>query len=155
MKNSKCVCSSNSLSFEAAACLTGLTLLVMGLWLTSCAPDTGVSTNTRDAKPADITGAYTLGTINGNPLPYTPPHEGGAPRVTSGTFTIKADGTCSSKLQFNLPSGAASSREVNASYTRAGTKLHMKWQGAGETIGTIEGNTFTMDNEGVLFAYRK
>ena len=31
----------------------------------------------------------------------------------------------------------------------------MKWQGAGLTTGTVEGNTFTMDNEGMLFVYKK
>jgi len=29
------------------------------------------------------------------------------------------------------------------------------WQGAGTTTGTIEGNTFTMENEGMVFAYKK
>jgi len=31
----------------------------------------------------------------------------------------------------------------------------MNWQGAGTTIGTVEGDTFTMNNEGMVFAYRK
>ena len=31
----------------------------------------------------------------------------------------------------------------------------MKWQGAGMTIGTVEGDTFTMDNEGMVFVYKK
>ena len=53
------------------------------------------------------------------------------------------------------PSGAPASREVKAAYTRDGNKLQMKWQGFGQTIGTVEGNNFTMDNEGVRFAYRK
>ena len=31
----------------------------------------------------------------------------------------------------------------------------MQWQGAGVTIGTVEGDTFTMENEGQVFLYRK
>jgi len=31
---------------------------------------------------------------------------------------------------------------------REGAKLTMKWEGAGITMGSMEGNTFTMDNEG-------
>ena len=42
-----------------------------------------------------------------------------------------------------------------ASYTRQGSKLTMKWEGAGMTTGTAEGDTFTMNNEGMVFAYRK
>jgi uncharacterized lipoprotein YajG len=103
----------------------------------------------------DITGTYTLISINGNSLPFTPPHEGGAPGVQSGSFTINADGTCSSKVTFVVPSGAQATREVTATYTQDGATLHMQWKGAGTTIGTIEGNTFTMNNEGLLFAYRK
>jgi hypothetical protein len=45
--------------------------------------------------------------------------------------------------------------EVKATYTRDGQKLTMQWQGAGRTIGSVEGDTFTMNNEGMVFAYRK
>jgi hypothetical protein len=31
----------------------------------------------------------------------------------------------------------------------------MKWQGAGMTTGTIAGNTFTMNNEGMELVYKK
>jgi hypothetical protein len=29
------------------------------------------------------------------------------------------------------------------------------WDGAGTTTGTVDGTTFTMDNEGMLFVYRR
>jgi hypothetical protein len=107
------------------------------------------------AKPQDISGTYALVTINGSALPYTMTHEPPGVRVTSGTFTFSADGTCGSKMAFVLPSGEAMEREVRATWTRDGAKLTMVWQGAGTTLGTIAGDTFTMDNEGQLFAYRK
>jgi hypothetical protein len=31
----------------------------------------------------------------------------------------------------------------------------MKWQRAGMTIGSVEGNMFTMNNEGMVLAYRR
>jgi hypothetical protein len=31
----------------------------------------------------------------------------------------------------------------------------MQWEGAGTTVGTVEGNDFTMNNEGMVFVYRK
>jgi hypothetical protein len=75
--------------------------------------------------------------------------------VRSGSFTIKADGTCSTKTVFVPPSGTEATREVSATYTKEGSKLTMKWQGAGMTIGTVEGDKFTMDNEGMVFVYKK
>ena len=107
------------------------------------------------SKLPDIAGSYTLVSINGTPLPFTVTHEGPGIQVTSGTFTIRPDGTCATVTAFVMPSGQAQSREVSATYTRDGSKLTMQWQGAGVTNGTIEGDTFTMDNEGQLFLYRK
>jgi hypothetical protein len=46
-------------------------------------------------------------------------------------------------------------REVKATYTRQGSKLTMQWEGAGMTTGTVEGDMFTMNNEGMVFSYRK
>ena len=88
-------------------------------------------------------------------MPATVSHDDAELEVRSGTFIINADGTCSSKLTFVPPSGTESTREVEATYASEGTTLNMQWKGAGKTIGTIEGNTFTMDNEGMVFVYRK
>jgi len=106
------------------------------------------------AKLPEISGAYTLVSINGKTLPFTVTHEGPGIQVTSGTFTIRPDGTCTSVVAFLVPSGQAQSRDVSATYTRDGSRLTMQWQGAGVTNGTIEGDTFTMDNEGQLFRPR-
>jgi hypothetical protein len=107
------------------------------------------------AKLPDITGSYTLVSINGTALPFTVTHEPPGVRVTSGTFTIRPDGTCAGGSAFVMPSGEAQTREVSATYTRDGSKLTIQWQGAGVTIGTVEGDTFTMENEGQLLLYRK
>jgi len=124
-------------------------LLTAGLALSACKPEAKV------AKGGDPAGVYSLVSVNGNKVPASVSHDGTALQVRSGTFTINADGTCSTKTVFVPPSGTEAAREVNATYTKDGSKLTMQWKGAGTTTGTIEGSTFTMDNEGMVFVYRK
>jgi len=110
------------------------------------------------AKSKEVAGVYTLVTVNGKKVPATVSHEGAALQVRSGSFTINVEGTCSSKVTFVPPSGREATVETSATYSLEGLKLNtlnMQWQGAGKTTGTIEGNTFTMENEGMVFAYQK
>lgn len=44
---------------------------------------------------------------------------------------------------------------ARGTYTREGAKLTMTWEGAGTTTGTVEGDNFTMENEGMVLAYRR
>ena len=127
-----------------------LILLVVGLCLPS---GRGASDKTQ---ASDHEGTYTLISIDGNKLPYAPPHEGGAPRilVLTGTITLNADGTFASAMTYDLPAGV-SSQQFSGTYTRNGSSFILRWKGAGTTTATLEGNTFTMDNEGSLFAYRR
>jgi hypothetical protein len=108
--------------------------------------------NPKVAADTNPVGTYTLVTVDGNKVPYTVQHEGHAMTIKSGSFIINADGTCSSKM---LLEGRDAAIEVKATYTREGSKLTMQWEGAGTTVGTVEGDTFTMNNEGMIFAYRK
>jgi len=109
----------------------------------------------KTSNASDPAGVYALVSVNGKQLPASLDHEGATLQVRSGAFTIIADGTCSSKMVFVPPSGAEATREVSATYTKDGSKLTMKWKGAGTTTGTIQGNTFTMENEGMLLVYKK
>ena len=102
--------------------------------------------------PANHTGTYTLVTIDGNKLPYAPQ---GAPEIQSGTITLNADGTFISAMSYRLASGEVASRDFSGTYTRDGSRFSLQWEGAGITTATLEDNTFTMNNEGLLFAYRK
>jgi hypothetical protein len=104
---------------------------------------------------ADPAGVYALTSVNGKPVPASVTHEGATLQVRSGTFTINADGTCSSKMICVPPSGTEATREVSATYIKDGPKLTMQWKGAGRTVGTIDGNTFSMENEGMVLLYRK
>ena len=123
-------------------------LLAIGL----CLPAGRAATDTTQA--SDHQGTYALTTINGEKLPCTPPHQGGVPQVLSGAITLNADGTFTSAMSYNLPTGPAS-RQFSGTYTRDGSRFSLQWKGAGTTTATLEGKTFTMDNEGILFAYQK
>ena len=132
-----------------------LPLFMVTVWA-GCKQEAKVAADTKTvaATAADINpvGTYALVTVNGNKVPCTVQHEGHTMTIKSGGFIINADGTCSSKMSLE---GRDAPIEVKATYTREGPKLTMKWQGAGMTIGSVEGDTFTMNNEGMVLAYRK
>jgi hypothetical protein len=132
-----------------------LPLFMVMVWA-GCKQEAKVAADTKTVAAAagDINpvGTYTLVTVDGNKVPCTVQHEGHTMIIKSGGFIINADGTCSSKMSLE---GRDAPIEVKATYTREGPKLTMKWQGAGMTIGTVEGDTFTMDNEGMVFVYKK
>ncbi len=107
------------------------------------------------ANAGKVVGTYTLTSVDGKAVPCALTHGGHSMTVSSGSFVIDADGTCRSKIEFKLPSGQPASKEVTATYTCNGSKLTMKWQGAGTTTGTVDGDTFTMNNEGMVFAYHR
>lgn len=114
-----------------------------------------LTSNENDIQQNDPTGVYVLVTVNGAELPASVKH-GEVPIVVhAGSFTINGDGSCSSKTIFGPPSGGTVTREVNATYTQEGSILKMKWQGAGRTEGKLQGSTFNMNNEGMIFSYKK
>jgi len=127
-------------------CLISACLMLAG---TGCKNRTGGNAN------LDPAGVYTLVSVDGKSVPCDLAHEGAALTIKSGVFTITADGHCSSQITFSVPARGDMNREVKATYTRQGAELTMQWEGAGMTMGNVQGNTFTMTNEGSVFAYRK
>ena len=127
-------------------CLLAACLLLA--W-TGCKNEAGSHAN------IDPIGVYALVSVDGKSLPCSLFHEGASPTVKSGVFTITADSHCVSQITFSLPDRGDMSREVKATYTRQGTDLTMQWEGAGTTMGHVDGSAFTMTNEGMVFAYRK
>jgi hypothetical protein len=117
--------------------------------LTGCKNE---SSATADINPA---GDYALVSVDGKTVPCSLSHEGVAMIVKSGTFTFNSDGTCRSLSTFSVPPHPDVHREVKATYTRQGAELTMRWQGAGMTKGRLNGHEFTMNNEGMIFSYRK
>lgn len=122
------------------------------MFLAACADRGGFKSA---ADHTDVAGVYMLVSVDGKEVPATVSHDGATLEVRSGQFIINADGTCTSRMVFVPPSGAEATREVKATYTRNGAKLHMTWERAGRTIGTVNADTFTMNNEGMILAYRK
>jgi len=127
----------------------GLLAILMLLAMTGC------KNETRTAADINPAGVYTLVSVNDKSVPCTLTHEGAAMTVKSGVFTINADGSCLSQITFAVPPHQDINREVKATYTRQGAELTMQWEGAGMTKGQINGSTFTMNNEGMVFSYRK
>lgn len=132
---------------------TGGSRLCLGLVIVLCMA--GCSKQKPALQSDEPAGAYALVSVNGNQVPADVDHDGVTLKVLSGMFTINDDGTCRSKTVFVVPSGTETEREVNATYTQDGPTLTMQWEGAGMTVGVVEGNTFTMDNEGMVFVYSK
>lgn len=104
---------------------------------------------------ADIAGCYALVSVNAKSVPTTVIHEGATLEVRAGTCTFGTDGRCRTTTVFVPPSGREVVREVGAVYSKAGAELTMRWDGAGMTTGSVDGNIFTMHNEGMVFVYRK
>jgi hypothetical protein len=129
----------------------GLSLVAALLLLggTGCKKETSTSAN---IKP---TGVYALVSVDGKSVPCTLNHDGAALTLKSGSFTFNADSNCSSVINFSLPEKEDMNREVKAIYTQQGADITMQWEGADVTMGNVNGNTFTMTNEGMVFAYRK
>jgi len=129
------------------------------VWFAALLPAVLVTTSCNPRPPVasdiDPTGTYALVSMGGTSVPGMLQHGNASVSVKHGSFVIMPDGTCLSRIVFSLPSGQEAVREVKATYTRQGATLTMRWEGAGTTIGTVDGNTFSMNNEGVLFVYRK
>lgn len=119
------------------------------LALAAC--QTGVQT----ADGNDVTGIYYLMEVDGSAVPAMVDHDGQALEVRSGTFFISGDGSCFSRTRFVPPGGTEMTREVNAKYQVEDSRLIMKWENAGTTEGTVEGDVFTMDNHGMIFVYSR
>lgn len=114
---------------------------------------TGCTSNPPNTGPGDT---YNLVSVDGHALPYAPMHGGQrVPEVVSGSITLNGNGTFVSSMSYAKPSGETFGREFKGTYTQKGAEYILNWEGAGKTSVTIEGNTLTMNNEGMPFVYEK
>ncbi len=127
--------------------LTGM--LVVALFAYGCQGSTGSATQD------EVTGIYYLVRVDGSEAPAAVHHDGTMMEVRSGTLIISDDGTCFSRTRFTPHGGEEMTREAYAKYKVEGSRLFMKWKGAGTTEGTVQGDTFVMNNHGMIFEYAK
>ncbi|MCC7377196.1 MAG: hypothetical protein IT581_21220 [Verrucomicrobiales bacterium] len=128
------------------------------LLLASCALlkfGAGCQRSPSNVDNADISAIYHLAAIDGKKVPASVNHEGAKLEIRTGEFVIRPDGTCSSDTTFVPPSGKEARRQVDATYTRTDHELRMKWNGAGITFGHVQGDRFTMTNEGMVLEYQR
>jgi hypothetical protein len=116
---------------------------------------TGCTRGDPDLAKVDPAGTYSLVSLDGKAVPCEVMHGETPMTIKSGVFTINADGTCQSLMKFSVAGHEDVSREVQATYTLQGAQLTMKWEQAGTTLGRVDGNHFTMTNEGMVLAYQK
>jgi hypothetical protein len=129
--------------------------VLLALGLTGCKDSSAIPSGPNASAPASIAGDYTLVSVDGKAVPCVVSHEGRDVTVKSGRFTINTDGTCRSQSVFAVLPSKDVNRLVEATYTVSGANLTMRWKGAGTTTGSVKGSDFTMNNEGMIFAYRK
>ncbi|MGZ8940351.1 MAG: hypothetical protein ACXW32_14185 [Limisphaerales bacterium] len=98
---------------------------------------------------------YALISVDGQPVPCSVTHNGGNLKINSGVFRFRPDGHCESSIELVSPAGQPVRKNVTATYSRDGEALTFQWKGAGKTKGTLSGDVFTMDNEGMVFSYQR
>lgn len=148
----------SSLNFRATPRWVALALLAgasVFLAATGCRETTRPDHLSQGAPAAAFDGNYPLLSVNGKPVPCVISHEGRDVTVESGAMTAHPDGTCRSESVFYLIPAKKVHRVVEADFTQNGPEIKMRWHGAGITTGAVAGNTFTMNNEGMIFVYQK
>ena len=131
------------------ATLLSTTILLTGLLLIGC-------TRRIQAPPSTaIIGTFQLVEVDGNTIPAEVTHGSSAVRIESGQIEFDSQGTCISRTVFGPPKGENIHREVRADCDYDGQTVDLTWHGAGRTRGEFAGEEFTMNNEGMMFRYRK
>ena len=129
----------------------GRRLALLGLLavaVTACGGDDGDG----GTGPGDITGTYTIQTINGAPPPYTlwTEAEAGFQReITGGSVTLNADGTYSDVFHFrDTEAGVVTtgSAETEGTYTRSGSTIAFEaLTGEPQAPATIQNGALVYD----------
>ena len=139
-----------ALQSKAPRIIALLALAVLTLTaLTDCKSGNHTTAN------VDPSGVYALVSVDDKPVPCEVTHGNTRMTIKDGVFTIRADATCQSLMRFSVAGHEDVTREAKATYTRNDAELTMKWEKAGTTVGNVDGNQFTMTNEGMILTYKK
>ena len=144
----------------------GLTWIVFVLLALAAAPSataagratqgSGGRAAAQEPASADLAGTYNLVTVDGHELPYAITHEGTpGPTVVGGSLTLNKDATFVASFSFGGPNGETMKRDLKGTYVKDGADLDLAWEGAGHTKVTVDGKKLTMNNEGILWAFKK
>ncbi|MEM8679628.1 MAG: hypothetical protein AAGF97_09785 [Planctomycetota bacterium] len=125
-------------------------LVAWALVLLWCAPLAA-----QQNREVNLTGDYTLISVEGEKLPMAILSEDQQIEVREGSLTLDADGTCRCKTIVRPPSRVDATREVTGRFTRDGSKLLMQWDDAQFTEATVMGELVMMKNHGALFTYQR
>jgi len=112
--------------------------------------------------PAQITGTYTLQSVNGQSLPFVIQVETAALygiTVTAGSTTLNQDMTASSSVTATYTDGATSTtttvQDLGA-YTYTGGAITVTWVSDGDSdSGSIVGSKLTLTDDGNVFLFQK
>ena len=130
-------------------------IVIATLFLASCNASAPVPTSASLDMP-EVAGTYTLATVDGHAVPYAPMHGGQqAPEVAGGSLTLNTDGTFSSEMRFTNPEIRVMGGSSKGNFVLERDEYVLSWEGAGKTLVQIDGDTLTMNNEGMLFVYKK
>ena len=80
------------------------------------------------------------------------------PEVLAGTLRLRADGTFLMAMSYrSLPNGTQRFFVLpfSGSFGPVGGDYMMTWDGAGRTPVSVRGDTLFLNNEGMVFAYRR
>lgn len=101
-------------------------------------------------------GTYSLMALDDRPVPTSIPEAGGQVEVLSSTLILSAGRKLRMTTTFRPSAGATPiSNELTGSYTLHGNAFTFTYSSGGRNAGTLDGDTIRMQNEGVVWLFRK
>lgn len=97
--------------------------------------------------PPDVTGTYTLRSVNGQRVPMRlGQDEDFAYYVSAGAVELRADGRYTSSLTFRFTAGGqlqSQSEQDGGTYAVSGSSVTLRSDGGGSTMATVSGGRLT------------
>jgi hypothetical protein len=135
--------------------MRSLVCCVLAVCLAACRGSSGTTT---PLPPPSVLGSWDLVTVNGDSLPFTLSHAGGADQLwVDEVITLMSDGTflLEGDLQENAGSQVSKSNYVEAgTYTVSGGNITTVYGGGTSTgTGSYSGNTMHLSAQGYALVY--
>jgi hypothetical protein len=143
-----------------AGCSTGITRSTARTIEPGPATTTVVQTGASNGLYA-IAGKYGLFTVDDRALPYTAAAKDAGllpTQVLSGTLTLNVNGTFALSTTYRALDNTGERRfdgQFTGACARDGDDYRLFWESGGESVVKANGDTLTIDRDGVLFRYLK